>query len=364
MVVDLPHLTTPLQLLDDLLASLSSASSSSSSSSSLLSSYAKIQSVVDSDDGTPRPVDTNNTECSNDDSLTTTNDVRSKQDVVLRASDFLFPTIIDNALSLLDEQARYEEETFAQQQQQQQQQTESSLAFDNYCQPTTKTEAMMMIRRIRAASSGREVILVRKQSSSSSSIGSKIRTNPKKVVTGNNSADNNNNKSFNDFNEYDKCIMDEYYLCLLGKKNKVTGTTIPSSQHKRKKRQHHLLLQNAETSTSSSHSSSTSYYRLNKCQKQQQQQFQLQDSSSTTTPPPHYCSCRSYFQNMKGMNDKDTSMEERGGGECEGVVCKHLLAILLMPHLPPWSNVVGGGMKVETVNDKVFARLVSYASIG
>ena len=355
----MPHLTTPLQLLDDLLASLSSASSSSSSSSSS-SPSAKIQSVVDSDDGTPRPDNTNIVESGNDAvvALTTTNDVMSKQDVVLRASDFLFPTIIDNALSLLDEQARYEEdEPYAQQQQ-----TESSLAFDNYCQPST-TRAMMMIRRIRAASSGREVILVRKQSSSSSSIGSKIRTNPKKVVTGNNSADNNNNKSFNDFNEYDKCIMDEYYLCLLGKKNKETGTTIPSSQHKRKKRQHHLLLQNAETSTSSSHSSSTSYYRLNKCQKQQLQQCQLQDSCSTTTPPPHYCSCRSYFQNMKGMNDKNTSMEERGGGECEGVVCKHLLAILLMPHLPPWGNV-GGGMKVETVNDKVFARLVSYASIG
>jgi hypothetical protein len=291
----------------------------------------------------------------------------SKQDVVLRASDFLFPTIIDNALSLLDEQARYEEETFAQQQQQQQQQTESSLAFDNYCQPTTKTEAMMMIRRIRAASSGREVILVRKQSSSSSSSisrGSKTKGNDSITDVKNNNNININNNNNNSFNKYDKCIMDEYYLCLLGKKNKVTGTTIPSSQHKRKKRQHHLLLQNAETSTSSSHSSSTSYYRLNKCQKQQQQQFQLQDSSSTTTPPPHYCSCRSYFQNMKGMNDKSTSMEERGGGECEGVVCKHLLAILLMPHLPPWSNVVGGGMKVETVNDKVFARLVSYASIG
>ena len=105
-------------------------------------------------------------------------------------------------------------------------------------------------------------------------------------------------------------------------------------------------------------------------------------SLSTSRPPSRdaailrrrggHCTCRSFFQNIKGASGGAggggaTAASAREGGAADGpATCKHLLAAMLMPHVLPWSTMTGGGggAEIEIVDDREFARLVARASIG
>jgi hypothetical protein len=104
-------------------------------------------------------------------------------------------------------------------------------------------------------------------------------------------------------------------------------------------------------------------------------------SPSTSRPPSRdaailrrrggHCTCRSFFQNIKGAirgtgGGGATAAPAREGGAADGpATCKHLLAAALMPYVLPWSTMAGsGGAEIEIVDDREFARLVARASIG
>ncbi|KAL7486462.1 hypothetical protein ACHAW6_012066 [Cyclotella cf. meneghiniana] len=75
-----------------------------------------------------------------------------------------------------------------------------------------------------------------------------------------------------------------------------------------------------------------------------------------------HCTCRSFFQNIKGgKSNKGSTSDGLASLNCQTIVCKHLLAVILMPHLLPWSEK---GVKIEVVDDRQFAKVVSKASIG
>jgi len=75
-----------------------------------------------------------------------------------------------------------------------------------------------------------------------------------------------------------------------------------------------------------------------------------------------HCTCRSFFQNLKGgRSNKGSTSDGMASSNCQTIVCKHLLAVILMPHLLPWSEK---GVKIEVVDDRQFAKVVSRASIG
>ncbi|KAL9179499.1 hypothetical protein ACHAXT_008789 [Thalassiosira profunda] len=162
--------------------------------------------------------------------------------------------------------------------------------------------AMPVLRRIRARRSGREAILVRKQRKKSSS-----RRRSK-------SADA---KMEEDAAEAKPKQFDEYYLCLLGRE---------------------------QIDRRASQASNGGWARMHR--------------------KGMHCTCRSFFQNIKGggRSSSSKSHELPSAPTCTDIVlCKHLLAAILMPHVLPWS---GSGVKEEIVDDKEFAKLVVRASIG
>jgi hypothetical protein len=73
-----------------------------------------------------------------------------------------------------------------------------------------------------------------------------------------------------------------------------------------------------------------------------------------------HCTCRSFLQNIKGGRSGKNS-SETSSSSCQNIACKHLLAVILMPHLLPWNEKV---VDVETLEDREFAKLVARASIG
>ena len=160
------------------------------------------------------------------------------------------------------------------------------------------------IRTIRARRSGRVAVLVRKQKK----------------------------KSRSSYQHDKHSTTDDYYLCLLGR-DKLT--------------------------IDSTHSA-------------------IRTSQGTYLCTPQHrigmhCTCRSFFHNVKGDSGRFKSNDERSpsrGGRNSGnssnnnksnIVCKHLLAVILMPHLLPWRK---DGVEEDIVDDKMFAKLVMKASIG
>lgn len=265
----------PLHLLDDLLASLPSPEKSTRATDQSQNSDGESSS-------NPTPTDA---------AIAMT---EAKHDVVLKAADELFGnnmSLLENSLALLDEQEQYE--TI---------QCEESRGED-----TSSTAPV--IRKIRAKRSKREAILIRKQRKKSTSSAKKSKLADSQVslqVT-----DTNNNK-----NEKNQHVMDDYYLCLLGK-DQISRRALLTNKH-----------------------------GWSKIQRQ-----------------GAHCTCRSFFQNIKG-GSRSTSAKnsEASIPPCSNVVvCKHLLAAILMPHLLPWSRT---SVVHEDVDDREFAKLVMRASIG
>lgn len=255
----------PLHLLDNLLASLARGEPSSASTDQ----------VPDGND-------------ESEISAAATALAEAKQDLVLRAVDDLFGnnvSLLENALALLDEQDQFQRNIIQ----------EQNNDNDNFHMP--------VIRKIRAKRSGREAILVKKQrkrlakKSRSSSINSSQMG----------STDVDEKKQQN--------IMNDYYLCLLGREQTNRRALLTSTGGYSK-----IYRQGA------------------------------------------HCTCRSFFQNIKGGTKRSTS--DAPTPSCSNdnvVVCKHLLASILMPHLLPWSV---NGIEDEIVDDREFAKLLMRASIG
>ena len=165
--------------------------------------------------------------------------------------------------------------------------------------------AIPPIRTIRARRSGRVAVLVRKQ---------------KKKSRSSQSGNDKHNST------------DDYYLCLLGR-DKLTIDSTHSS-----------------IGTSKGTYLCTPQHRIGM-----------------------HCTCRSFFHNVKGDSGRFKSNDERSPSRSNSssssssnnnkrnIVCKHLLAVILMPHLLPWRK---DGVEEDIVDDKMFAKLVMKASIG
>mmetsp|Transcript_6611 Transcript_6611/g.11778 ORF Transcript_6611/g.11778 Transcript_6611/m.11778 type:complete len:279 (+) Transcript_6611:238-1074(+) len=174
-------------------------------------------------------------------------------------------------------------------------------------QTTPMTVPVIVIRKIRARRSGREAILVRKQRKKSSS------GHKSKSADGISSSQVNKN----DKDGKKQNIADDYYLCLLGR-DRIDRRALLTNNHGWAK----IHRQGA------------------------------------------HCTCRSFFQNIKGgSRSSSAKSSEVSLPSCSNVVvCKHLLAAIIMPHLLPWSKT--GGIEDEIVDDREFAKLIMRASIG
>ena len=230
----------------------------------------------------------------------------ARQDLVLRAADDLFAnnlTLLENALALLDEQEQY--------------QREHSSLNDSGASGNDDGMPPPVIRKIVAKRSGRSCVLVRKQ------------RNKKSSNSSNNTKENDNTK------KKKQCEMDEYYLCIMG----------------RDTFDHHSLL----------------------CDNSSGCWAKIQRKGA-------HCTCRSFSQNIKGGNSSSgrasfsPSVKSSGGDAASTttgttsslnniVICKHLLAAILMPFMLPWSKP-DCGVQEEIVDDREFAKFVMRASIG
>lgn len=237
----------------------------------------------------------------------TTATAETRQDLILRAACDLFGennmSLLENSLALLDEQDRYNTNH-----------GKEAGSVDETAGP--------VIRKVRARRSGRSAILVRKQrkksSSSAKSMHSGTNNNPSSQMD---ARDNDGKKKPN--------IADDYYLCLLGRD--------------RIDRRAALLAKN---------NNRNGWARVRR--------------------RGIHCTCRSFFQNMKvGGGGRSSSSSQANDAvsskparpdDYDVVVCKHLLAAILMPHMLPWSGA--GGVEEEVVDDREFAKLVMRASIG
>jgi hypothetical protein len=225
---------------------------------------------------------------------------------VLRVAAELFGnniSLLENSLALLEEQEQYQNNT-----------NDNNNNNNNDYNTNSPSSVTPPIRTIRARRSGRVAVLVRKQQKKSraSSYHQQQRQ------------------------QSDKQIMDDYYLCLLGRDR----VTIDNS--------------NA-----------------------------FKTSKGTYLCTPHHrigmhCTCRSFFHTIKGSGSssgggggrfksngerspsRKTSYSGSSNNNCS-IVCKHLLAVILMPHLLPWR---AQGVEEDVVDDKLFAKLVMRASIG
>ena len=76
-----------------------------------------------------------------------------------------------------------------------------------------------------------------------------------------------------------------------------------------------------------------------------------------------HCTCKSFLNNIRGSSRKSTSGGDNAttnAGYSHNIICKHLLAVILMPHLMPWCKE---GVGVEVLEDKVFAKLIASCQI-
>eukprot|EP00574_Skeletonema_japonicum_P010775 CAMPEP_0201719010 /NCGR_PEP_ID=MMETSP0593-20130828/4361_1 /ASSEMBLY_ACC=CAM_ASM_000672 /TAXON_ID=267983 /ORGANISM="Skeletonema japonicum, Strain CCMP2506" /LENGTH=293 /DNA_ID=CAMNT_0048209399 /DNA_START=222 /DNA_END=1103 /DNA_ORIENTATION=- len=284
--------TNPLKLLDDYLSSISSESNAQSSAEA----------------------DTNNPDSAQHDTAAISSSSASFQspakhseqaeqlhNSVLRVAAELFGNniaLLENSLALLEEQEQFQNIP---------NDDEDSNNINNY---SPSSAIIPPIRTIRARRSGRVAVLVRKQRKKSSR------------------ASNQNHQSS------DKEIIDDYYLCLLGR-DRVT-------------------IDNNAFKTSKGTYLCTPQHRIGM-----------------------NCTCRSFFHNLKGSGSSSSGggrFKSSSGGERSpagmktssqssnnSVVCKHLLAVILMPHLLPWRSQ---GVEEDVVDDKLFTKLVMRASIG
>lgn len=219
---------------------------------------------------------------------------------VLRVAAELFGnniSLLENSLALLEEQEQFQNNP-----------NDDESNNKNNDSPSLGI-IIPPIRTIRACKSGRMAVLVRKQRKKSS------RTSNQNQQSG-------------------KEIIDDYYLCLLGR-DRVT-------------------IDNNAFKTSKGTYLCTPQHRIGM-----------------------NCTCRSFFHNIKGSSSSSSSgggRSKSSGGERSpvrkasshssnnnSVVCKHLLAVILMPHLLPWRSQ---GVEEDVVDDKLFTKLVMRASIG
>mmetsp|Transcript_2357 Transcript_2357/g.3847 ORF Transcript_2357/g.3847 Transcript_2357/m.3847 type:complete len:292 (+) Transcript_2357:201-1076(+) len=278
----------PLKLLDDYLFSLSSEI---------------INNGQDTDNDA---ADTNNPDSEQQDNIAaitsssqSTPSKRSAQaeqlhNSVLRVAAELFGnniSLLENSLALLEEQEQYQN---------------NDDNNNNNNSSSSSSEITPPIRTIRAKRSGRVAVLVRKQ--------------------------RKNSRASNQNYQSNKQIIDDYYLCLLGRDRVTIGNN------------------NA---------------------------FKTSKGTYLCTPQHRIgmnCTCRSFFHNIKGSGGNGGRFKSNGdrspprtassyssNGNINNIVCKHLLAVILMPHLLPWRSQ---SVEEDVVDDKLFTKLVMRASIG
>lgn len=71
-----------------------------------------------------------------------------------------------------------------------------------------------------------------------------------------------------------------------------------------------------------------------------------------------HCTCRSFLNNINGGGRKSNAAAEMISNQ--NIICKHLLAVILMPYLMPWRK---DGVDVEVLDDKEFAKLIASCPI-
>ena len=294
----------PLHLLDDLLTSITTTSSN-----------CKHTQNTNDIDGTK---DTNNNNIVEDADNSISLLAETKQDLVLRAANELFGnnmSLLENALALLDEQEQYQRDHASVGN------TNSNMDIDDNATPP-----LPVIRRIKAKRSGRTAILVRK-----------TRKKPTYKSKSANNSSPSSHQVYGNTNEEKKqsvaTTTDEYYLCLMGREKNDRRTVMNHNNN--------------------GISSSSGVW----CKVQRQ---------------GAHCTCRSFSQNIKGGNSRSSSSSspKRNNDSStqlvmnsNAVVCKHLLAAILLPHMLPW-NKSGCELEDEIVDDREFAKLISKASIG
>jgi hypothetical protein len=226
-------------------------------------------------------------------------------DLTLRVAFDLFgnhSSLLENALTLLEGQEQYQSEL------------NSNNSTINNADNCNVEGDIPIIRKIQARRSGREAILIRKQRTKS--------TNRKSWDNATTSAIDNGMKK--------EDIMHDYYLCLLGRDRPsprpFTRTQLNDNNYCNVKLQRRGI----------------------------------------------HCTCRSFFQNITGgrapskhnnnnNNSSSSNHSTNSIGKDESIICKHILAAILMPQLLPWSEK---GVDVDIVEDRMFAKMVMRASIG
>jgi len=284
----------PLKLLDDYLSSISSDNAQSAAKAD-----------TDNPNSDQQDADATISPSSSQLPSTINHSAQAEQlhNSVLRVAAELFGnnmSLLENSLALLEEQEQY--------------QNNKNNDDDNNNNNSSSSSAIIPpIRTIRARRSGRVAVLVRKQRKKSRA-------------------------SNQQQHQSDKQIIDDYYLCLLGR-DRVT------------------IDNNNAFKTSKGTYLCTPQHRIGM-----------------------HCTCRSFFHNIKGSGSggsgggrfksngserspsgKASSYSSSSNGGNNNVVCKHLLAVILMPHLLPWRSQ---SVEEDVVDDKLFTKLVMRASIG
>jgi hypothetical protein len=298
----------PLKLLDDYLSSIPIENNDLNVTEGCADVDKKMMDDSDSDQ---RDVTTTTPSSSSSlQSPATTLSTQAEQlhNSVLRVAAELFGnniSLLENSLALLEEQEQYQHNS-------------NDNNDDNHNNNKSLSSSIPPIRTIRARRSGRVAVIVRKQQKKSRA------------------------SSYHPQQQSDKQIMNDYYLCLLGRDKISIDNT---NSFKTSKGTYHF----------------TPHHRIGM-----------------------HCTCRSFFHNIKGSGsssggggkfksngERSPSVKAsyRGSSNSNSsssnnnniVVCKHLLAVVLMPHLLPWR---AQSVEEDVVDDKLFAKLVMRASIG
>eukprot|EP00580_Thalassiosira_gravida_P018289 CAMPEP_0201662850 /NCGR_PEP_ID=MMETSP0494-20130426/4832_1 /ASSEMBLY_ACC=CAM_ASM_000839 /TAXON_ID=420259 /ORGANISM="Thalassiosira gravida, Strain GMp14c1" /LENGTH=321 /DNA_ID=CAMNT_0048141317 /DNA_START=158 /DNA_END=1123 /DNA_ORIENTATION=+ len=317
-----PPLSHPLHLLDDLLASLAPLNNSDTTAPPIRN---KVQDKKNDKSLSPNNKNAAINNAADIDVRMATAEIN--QDIILRAACDLFGsnnnnmTLLENALALIDEQKQYQ----------------TSIGDDDDDDAPMK---IPVIRRIRARRSGRTAILVRKKQrkDSCSSVGNKKSSKFADISRANKTNGNDGGEK----NRKNYGCHYQYYLCHLGR-DRIDRRAMM------------MMMMMMLPPTSSRGCRANIYHRVGA-----------------------HCTCRSFFQNIKGgggggrssTSSSSTSAKSSealvpiSSSSCSNniVVCKHLLAAILAPHLLPWSE--NGGMEDEVVDDREFAKLIMRASIG
>lgn len=73
-----------------------------------------------------------------------------------------------------------------------------------------------------------------------------------------------------------------------------------------------------------------------------------------------HCTCRSFLNNIKGGGRKSGGANDLVMHGSQNIICKHLLAVILMPHVMPWNK---DGVSVEALGDREFAKVIASCQI-